>query len=1181
MIKRLLSLLLTVFGICSIYAGGLPTVSTDSNEVWYLIQFSEGGFVFDGSSNNADLRNESAVGTDQQLWKFTGSESEGYQITNKKGLTIFVSEPTKNGAVKVGQSPTSNTRFSIVASTNANHKGSFEIQPKGNANIGLNLAGGVQWRNGKVGMWDKKDVNNCVTFVSQKEFESIGKYAIIPYPNSLKEIKEGHLMLHTLKSINCPVKEMAEHLQEFQTKLEQSSGIHLDVVNGNGASENAIQLSFNNDLAEEAYTLKVNDNGVTIQASSTAGFFYALQTLKQLLPNAYFAKQRNTEVKWGLPFVAIEDQPQLAHRGFMLDVARHFFTKEEVMRILDVMALYKMNIFHWHLTEDQGWRIEIPEYPRLTEVGSIRKASYSNPGEGGAFWDDTEYGRGMWYSQKELKEVVAYAKARNIDIIPEVDFPGHMVAAVTAYPELSCDPTKSYEVRVGAGISEDVLNIGNDKVIDFLKCIMDNLAQIFPYQYIHFGGDECPTKQWETNAECLQRVKDKKLKGVHELQSWLIEELGTYVKEKYNKDIMVWDELTAHWNKNNTIKPIVMCWHNNNNVAADLGLKSITCPHDYTYLDMMQIEKEKALIDEPYRGGWNDDKVTTVQKTYSLDPNYKTQGREQFVHGVQANMWTETTNDAEELEYQVFPRLIATAEVGWLPVSKKNWASFYKRLQNHDEILDAMDITYAKHFIEPEVLSEKESTLLEAENILSASIRGGVGYPATELYDALQEALKKASNADADIAPLKAAIENYKKAPIVQPIAGKMYQIVSACTYYKKQFAGSTVYQSNDGLRFHYTPQTEPEELWEFIPTEGGFFLQNVGSGKQVAMPLQNKPVKLNEKGTAIRVDKATIATRNYTYIPGVVNLSAVKGYSQTVNGKVKRMVAQVSGAVNVADDAALCYPGTWKLVEVTDFSAQLKGLCNKCESILRNSKPGQVGQPTLEATTFLKEKVLVPAEEALKGAVSEKVYKEYLALYYEFQAMPRTSIMDSLDESAYYFIQNAYFTNFYANASNNKVTVMKLNKENNAFFWQIIKNNDGSVAIVNKGKNMYAYVSKSAQLSPVMLQGKADKANWMLENIITDQGKSGVAITESTNTLSWYAYADGSAAKVEVNLRPKDWGASIWNFIKTDSEVTGIEDTMVKNESEMIYYDLSGRRVNSPKKGLYIRSNGEKVLLP
>ena len=195
-------------------------------------------------------------------------------------------------------------------------------------------------------------------------------------------------------------------------------------------------------------------------------------------------------------------------------------------------------MLHWHLTDDQGWRVEIPEYPKLTEVGSIRSGSFVSPGDGsGKFFDDTEYGRGMWYTQEDLKEIVAYAKERYIDILPEVDFPGHMVAAITAYPNLSCDPSKKYSVRLDSGISQDVLNVGSDEVIDFLKCILDNLAKIFPYQYIHFGGDECPTTQWSTNADCLKRVADEGLSGVEELQSWLVEQLGVYVKEKYNKDI--------------------------------------------------------------------------------------------------------------------------------------------------------------------------------------------------------------------------------------------------------------------------------------------------------------------------------------------------------------------------------------------------------------------------------------------------------------------------------------------------------------------------------------------------------------------------------------------------------------------------------------------------------------------
>ena len=1075
MLKKILTCLLAFVGVTLLYAGGLPTASTEGNEVWYLIKFSEGGFVFDGKTENAGLRNESATGSEAQLWKFVGDDAQGYKITNKLGLSIYVTQADKkNGTVKVAKTPTTGNFFKIVQTTNAGHKGDFEIIPVGNETIGLNLAGGVQWRNGNVGMWDKKDPNNCLTFVSESDFKAMASVAIIPYPKDLKFWKEGMLDLTTLsnKTIKCPVAAMNEHLTKFVQELAAASGIQFSVVE-NG--EAAIDMTVNSQLAAEAYTLKVNENGIAIQAKDQAGFFYALQTLKQLLPRAYFDHKQIAGTAWKVPFVDINDQPALGHRGFMLDVARHFFTKEEVMRILDVMALYKMNIFHWHLTEDQGWRIEIPEYPRLTEVGSIRKASNSSSG----FLDDTEYGRGMWYTQNDLKEVVAYAQARNINIIPEVDFPGHMKAAVTAYPELSCDPTKTHELRVWGGISKDVLNIGDDKVIDFLKTIMDNLAEIFPYQYIHFGGDECPTDQWAENAQCLKRVRDNKLGGVHELQSWLIEELGTYVKTMYNKDIMVWDELTAHWNKNNKIKPVVMCWHNNNEKAEKLGLHTITCPHDYTYLDMMQIDKNKALIDEPYRGGWSDDKVTTVEKTYSLNPHYRTSNNLQNVWGVQANMWTETTNDNEELEYQVFPRLIATAEVGWLPVSKKDWASFRQRLQSHDEILDFMGVTYAKHYIDPVAKSDQQTAVDEAEKIISESVKGGVGYPAAETYDALVAALNtaKVAGATADqVAALKNAIKAYKEAPIVQPVAGKVYQILSASTNYKMQYAGSSLYLNGNGLRIHYTPQTEPEELWEFVVNGGNTYLQNLASGKQVTLGNQNTAVGLNAAGTAVQVVKATGANGGYTYIPGVVTIGA--------NGKW--LVAQNSGSVNVGNDVKLCNPGTWKLVEVTDYKAQLQGLCNKCEATLRSAQPDVYGYRPAHAYDYLRNEVMAPAQAALAGEVTKDVYMQYAALYDKFLAIPviergKATTLEAAATSGKAYTLSTLRDNVVVLPNSNAMNTLS-----KADFVEDFQNASQQFAFVKRGANYYLYsvrAHKFVKKDNTLCEAKGDAVTFKAGN--------------------------------------------------------------------------------------------------
>ena len=1187
MIKRLLSLLLTLVGTGTLYAGGLPDVSTNGHEVWYLIQFSNGGNAITAANNQANITTDVATGTDEQLWKVTGSEAEGYSLTNKKGYTLYTDQPAKNNMIKAASKAGQHHLFTFVKTTNGNYPGTYEIQPKGSASVAMNLWGGPAENRG-VGLWSKGDPNNCVTFVSQKQFESVGKISLIPYPQQLEITKEGGLDLTKMKTIYAADKAMEPHLQAFVQQLATASGYQMNAQIGDGQNKDqAIHLVYDPSLPAEGYTLKVNDRNIVIKASQTAGFFYGLQTLKQLLPNVYFAKKEQKDVEWTVPFVDIKDQPTLGHRGFMLDVARHFFDKNEVMRILDVMAFYKMNIFHWHLTDDQGWRIEIPQYPKLTEVGSIRKSSFSNPGEGQQFFDDTEYGRGMWYTQKELKEVVAYAKERNIEIIPEVDFPGHMVAAVTAYPEFSCDPSKKYEVRVNSGISKDVLNIGNDQVIDFLKCIMDNLAEIFPYQYIHFGGDECPTDQWQNNADCLRRVKQEGLQGVHQLQSWLVEELGTYVKEKYNKDIMVWDELVEHWNTNNKIKPVVMAWRglDKNANAANKGLKSITCPHEYLYLDMMQVTKNKTLIDEPYYGGWNDDKVVSVQTAYSINPTSSLGGRENFCMGVQANMWTETTNDNEELEYQLFPRLLAVSETAWLPASEKNWSSFYKRLQSHDEILDEMGVTYAKHYIEPAQLTEEEAEAQEARQILAESVRGGVGYPAADVYDALEKTLKKVSNTKkvraSQVATLKEAIENYKKAPIVQPEAGKIYQIVSASTYYKKQFAGSTLYQKDRSVKFHYTPQVEPEELWEFIPAEGGYYLQNVGSGDQIYMMVKNKPVNLRVKGTPIRVDKATIPNANYDYIPGTVTLSNVRGYKPTVTGSVNRLVAQLSGEVFVADDAKLSYPGTWKIVEVTDFHQQLQGLCQKCEAIVRDAVPGEVNQPSVSAIDFLKKEVIASAQKALEGTVTEAVYKQHMALYYEFLAMPKSSATDALDEGRYYFLQNAYFDNYYAaaNTSNNKVEPKTLNRDGDHFYWRVEKQNDQSIRLINKANNQVAYVADKKENAEIKLAAQPSVNHlWTVEAITTDQGNGGLALVDGSGNYSWYTNPDAFGT---VLLKPKNWGASIWNFVKTDVEVTGINDVHSDATAEVSYYDLNGRKVNHPENGVYVKSNGEKVLLP
>lgn len=1167
--KSILFLLGLFMGVASALAQGFPTISTNENTKWYLIQFMNGGNALTAENSGAQITTAAALGSDAQLWKITGDETNGYTFTNKKGYTLYVNSAAKNQMVHANATASGVSQFFINATGNSNYSGGYEIHPKGNTNISMNLWGGPSENRG-VGLWDKNDQNNAVQFTEAVAFENMGKVSIIPQPLNMT-VGEESIDFTKFTAIAYKGELMKEHAEAFAAQLNISAGIILEVKEaGETAADGEIWFGTDTTLPAEGYTMTTSEKQILIKASQFGGHLYGLQTLMQLLPREFFASERKENVEWTIPAVEINDQPLLGHRGYMLDIARHFFNKDEVKKVLDIMVLYKMNRFHWHLTDDQGWRVEIPEYPKLTEVGAIRKASFSNA-DGQNFYDDTEYGRGMYYTLDDLKEIVDYAKARNIEIIPEIDLPGHMVAAVASYPEFSCDPTKQYEVRVDGGISHDVLNIGNEEVITFLKCVLGHIAETFPYDYVHIGGDECPTEQWATNQQCLALVQKLGLDGVHQLQSWLVEELGIYMKETYNKDIIVWDELLANWNDNNQTKPVVMAWNNGNKErnAADRGMKSIICPHSHLYLDFPQAQDANRPVDEPYNGGWG---VNSLDEIYSLNPLGALGGKEEFAIGVQGNMWTETTNDIDEVEYQLLPRMFAIAEIGWLPTSKKNWTSFYNRLQSHDEILEYLDYTYAKYFIEPTEYTAEESAVIEAEDILAKSIRGGVGYPAAEVYDALQAALD-----GGETAAIQQAIANYKNAAITLPVEGKTYQIVSACTYFRQQYEGSTMYMKNNGVRFHYTPQTEPEELWQFVATEDGYIMKNLYNGNVLQMPGYNQAVSMVENsGTAVRIDKATVATGNFTYIPGVVTISAVEGYSASVTGSVKRLSAQITGDVYAKDDAALCYNGTWKIVEVSDFTAQLAGLVKKCELIILTAKPGEIGQPSQEALEYLQNSVINPASQAVAdGGVTEEQYNAYVALYHQFQMMPRTSMADALDFGAYYYIRNGYFTDKYAalNRSTKKVEPKSKGTADN-YLWSFTKNADGTVRIYNKANGEAAYISSAADDQTVMVGKEYD---WTLVETTTDQGNKGIGIVSSNGSSAWYI---NPSAWNYVLTKPYTWGGSVWTLEKSNVQVeTGITEVKGKSGNVKGIYDLAGRQVENPTTGIYI-IDGVKTLV-
>lgn len=1169
---RLLTLLTLVMTVLHLNAAPVePQVSSGNQVHWYVLKFLNQNNVLEAKGDGAEVKTAGFKGNKNQLWKIEGNATTGYTLTCKNGMKLYTTTTAKNGMFKAGNTPNENTHFVWQATTNASYADGWVLSPKANTLVYMNQWGGAG-AGKSLGLWnDIASEDQPLAFVKAEDLlgEAENMLPLIPYPANLTR-NEGTFNLKQLTAITTPAGDgaVARYAQEFATQLEKTSGIKVPVNPTTAAT--SLVMTKDATLAHEAYKLTVTEAGINIAAADSTGFFYAIQTLKQLMPHAIYNRSgASTAIDWTVPCVEIADQPQLGHRGYMLDVARHFFSKTEVKRILDIMATYKMNRFHWHLTDDQGWRIDIPEYPKLAQVGAVRKGSFVNAGGSSKFFDDTEYGRGMYYTLDDLREIVAYAKSLNIEIIPEIDLPGHMVAAVAAYPEFSCDPTKKYEVRIDGGISKDVLNIGKDETIDFLKCVLGHMAEVFPYKYIHLGGDECPTDQWSKNADCLKRVKDEGLAGVNELQSWLVEKLGLYLKEKYDKDIICWDELLAHWKSDNTVKPVIMAWNhiNKSKEAADKGFKSIVVPYQSLYLDMMQVPLSEVDVNEKYQGGWGDNWVNSVETVYGVNPVASLSGKEDFCLGVQGNMWTETCNDSVEVEYQLLPRMLALSETGWLPAAKKDFASFYIRLQKNRDILDAKGLTYATHYFDEPDLTEQEAAVAEAASLLENAKPGKVGYPSQTEYDKLNSAYAPfiADNgATGDVAALKAAIAAYKTAAVTMPVEGKTYKLVSASTYYKAKYVGSTAYVDGSQIRFHYTPQVEPEELWQFTAKDGGYVMTNALTGKQVVMPANNNAnITLADAGTTLTIAQATVASGKYSYVAGALNIGT--------NGKY--LSADCTGLVKAGTNAALCYQGTWYLEEVTDFTAQLNGLVKKANRIVAESNPGAMGEPTEEAIALLSNDLIAPATAAVAaGSVSEAAYKQYQEVYAQYLAMPRVSPISGIDESYYYYIRNAFFDTYYAEAQADGTIAPRTKGEGDSFLWQFVKKGD-KVSIISKLTGKPAYIDTEADGTNLKTGSPYE---WGLNEYTCDEGKTGIQIITANGEFSWYT--NPGAWKNNVILKPKTYGAAIWTF-EVSNVATGVHATTAPAIVPTSYYDLQGRRVSQPSHGVYVTNTGRKVI--
>ena len=535
---------------------------------------------------------------------------------------------------------------------------------------------------------------------------------VVPYPNSV-DINCG---LFNAKGANINYDAAIDArgtalILNFAEQLTLVSGTQnklIEATEGNG-----FLFLLDETLPAEAYTLDINRRKTVVKASGLNGFNYAIQTIKQMLPVEIYGKTEAPGKEWTLLCCEIEDEPRFGYRGMHLDESRHFFGMDAVKRYLDIMEIHKLNTLHWHLTDDQGWRVEIKKYPKLTEVGSIRKKTVIGHIFRSKDYDTTPYGNGMWYTQDQIREIIEYAAAKGITIIPEIDLPGHMLAALAAYPELGCTGGP-YDVWGDWGISDDVLCVGKEQTMQFLENVLSEICDLFPSEYIHIGGDECPKVRWEKCPRCQAKIRELGLKAneeyqpEHFLQGYVMSRMEKFINSK-GKRIIGWDEiLEGEVAPNATI----MSWRGvvGGLQAVRMGHDAIMTPNTFYYLDYYQsLDKET----EPLAiGGY-----LPIEKCYSYEPFVEGMTEQEKAHvlGVQANLWTEYIATESHLQYMLLPRMAALSEVQWCQPENKSWERFYNSADAFCAIYDAMGYNYGKHIFEvkAEVKINKEKGCVE------------------------------------------------------------------------------------------------------------------------------------------------------------------------------------------------------------------------------------------------------------------------------------------------------------------------------------------------------------------------------------------------------------------------------------------------------------------------------------
>jgi hexosaminidase len=523
-----------------------------------------------------------------------------------------------------------------------------------------------------------------------RNMEMTNNYNIIPAPVELVMLKGAFTVDDKTGIVVSPLNGETTLAAGFLADmLRMSAMVALPVSESDRPRNNTVFMVIDTTLTTgpEGYTLEVTKKKIILRSATAAGLFRGVQTIRQLLPaQVEVAGGLAGEVRPTVPACMITDNPRFSYRGMHLDVCRHFFTVEEIKKYIDILALHKFNTFHWHLTDDQGWRIEIKKYPNLMTIGSQRKETLVGHGGRPAFvYDGVPHGG--YFTREEIRDIVKYASDRFITVIPEIEMPGHAMAALASYPVLGCTG-KPVDVMTRWGVFDDVFCAGKDTTFAFLEDVIDEVIELFPSEYIHIGGDECPKTRWEKCPACQKRIKDEGLKDEHELQSYFVTRMEKYINSKGRK-IIGWDEILE-----GGLAPeaTVMSWRGIKGgiEAARMGHDVIMTPSTYLYLDYYQSEPDGEPLGI---GGY-----IPLEWAYSFEPlpDELTPEEQKHILGLQGNIWTEYISTPEHLEYMAFPRAFAVAETGWTPFMKKDFEDFLARFTAQRERYDLMNINYFK-----------------------------------------------------------------------------------------------------------------------------------------------------------------------------------------------------------------------------------------------------------------------------------------------------------------------------------------------------------------------------------------------------------------------------------------------------------------------------------------------------